>query len=285
MKKVKLVASDIDGTIIDKSNNISPANFEAIKKIQSKKIPFAICTGKSYSVSKGFCEQFNANYGIFGNGTQIVDLKTGTELHRNILTQEDLLFVTTMAKRNNYHVHIYTDDMIVTEKLKYMDLRNFKLKRKNGVSSLKFKIVHNIVDYIEKNKPEVFSAVISTDDVSLKDFKRLIAINDRMECTYINKRGKYRDQIINKDYEYINVTPTNIDKNVALDFLSKYLKVPRSQMLAVGDNVNDIEMVKNSGIGVAVHDAYDELKEVATYVTETSVTDGAFAEAINKYIK
>ncbi len=283
-KRRKIVASDIDGTIIDRSNNISPKILDAIKKIQNKKIPFAICTGKSYSVSKGICEQFDANYGIFGNGTQIVDLKTGKELHRNILTQEDLLFVATMAKRFHYHIHIYTDNAIITEKLKYMDLRNFKLKKKNGVKSLKFKIVLNIVDYIEKHKPEVFSAVITTEDTTLQEFKNLLNINDRMECTYINKRGEYRDQVINKDYEYLNITPTNIDKDQALEFLSKYLKVPRSQVLAIGDNVNDLNMVKNSGIGVAVNDAYDDLKEVATYVTETKVSDGAFAEAINKYI-
>ena len=55
-------------------------------------------------------------------------------------------------------------------------------------------------------------------------------------------------------------------------------------MMAIGDNVNDLEMVKESGIGIAVNEAYDELKNVAKYVTKASVTDGAFAEAIYKYI-
>ena len=56
-------------------------------------------------------------------------------------------------------------------------------------------------------------------------------------------------------------------------------------MLAIGDNINDFEMVKNSGIGVAVADAYEEIKNVADYVTKNSVSTGAFAEAINNYIK
>ena len=62
MAKIKLVASDIDGTIIDKANNISEKNFVAIKKIKAKNIPFTICTGKSYSVSKNVCEQFDADF-------------------------------------------------------------------------------------------------------------------------------------------------------------------------------------------------------------------------------
>ena len=85
--KIKLVASDLDGTIIDKNNNISDNNFKAINKLVKKNVKFAICTGKSYAVSKSICQKFDANYGIFGNGTQIIDLKTGKELYRKILSK------------------------------------------------------------------------------------------------------------------------------------------------------------------------------------------------------
>jgi len=285
MAKIKLVASDIDGTIIDKANNISEKNFVAIKKIKAKNIPFTICTGKSYSVSKNVCEQFDADFGVFGNGTQIVDLKTGKELVKWILTQEDLLFVVTMAKRYNYHVHIYTANDIVTEELKYMDLRNYKIAKESHNDTLNFIVVPDIIKYIEDNVPEVYSVVITTEETTLLEFMTLLTINDRMICTFINKRGKYRDEVIDKDYEYLNITPTNINKNEALTFLSKYLNISKNNMLAIGDNLNDVEMVKYAGIGVAVNEAYNELKDVATYVTNSTTSEGAFAEAIDKYIK
>ncbi len=95
---IKLVASDLDGTIIDKNNEINEKNFEAIKRLHNQNVKFAICTGKSYSVSKKVCEQFNASFGIFGNGTQIINLQTGEEISRNTLSYEDLLFVCTIAK-------------------------------------------------------------------------------------------------------------------------------------------------------------------------------------------
>lgn len=282
--KIKLVASDLDGTIIDRENHIAHKNFEAISKIHNMNIPFAVCTGKSYSVSKKVCEQFNATFGVFGNGTQIIDLRNGKELLRKILTQKDLLFITTLAKRYNFHIHLYTDNEIISEELKYMDLRNFLLKSENSTEALKFNIVKDILQYIEEKKPEVFSAVITTEDTSLESFQRLLTINSNIVSTYINKRGKYRDKIINKDYEYINVSPTHINKNESLNFLGKYLNIKKDEMMAIGDNVNDLEMVKESGIGIAVNEAYDELKKVAKYVTKASVTDGAFAEAIYKYI-
>lgn len=281
---IKLVASDLDGTIIDKNNNISKRNFEAIDKMRQKNIEFAICTGKSYSVSKKICEQFDASYGIFGNGTQIIDFKTGKEIHRNILSKQDLLFCVTFAKRNNFHIHLYTDNEIISEKLEYMDLRNFKLKSQNSTNSLKFKIVKNILSYIENHSLDIFSAIISTERSELQTFEKMLSINKNIFYTFINKRGRYKDNIINKDYEYLIISPVNVNKNQALNFLSTYLNIKQTDILAVGDNVNDLEMVKNAGIGVAVKEAYNELKQVAKYVTKTSVTDGAFAEAVNKFI-
>lgn len=281
---IKLVASDLDGTIIDKNNNISEKNFDAIKQLHNKNIKFAICTGKSYSVSKKVCEQFNATFGIFGNGTQIIDLQTGKELLRNTLPYEDLLFVSTLAKRFNFHIHLYTEDEIITENLEYMDLRNFVLKSENSNNNLSFKIVNDILKYIETSNPNVFSMVVSTEKSELTEFQKLLSINKNIDFAYINKRGKYRDVIIDKDYEYLNISPTNINKNEALNFLSKYLKISKKDVLAIGDNVNDYEMIKNSGIGVAVNSSYDDLKDVAKYVTKATVSEGAFAEAISKFI-
>ena len=280
---IKLIASDLDGTIIDKNNQISDKNFEAVNKIHNNNIDFVVCTGKSYSVSKKICDQFHASYGVFGNGTHIVDLRTGKELLRKTISKNDLLFIITLAKRNNFHIHIYTDTDIISEKLEYMDLRNFILKNKNANESLNFNIVDDILDFVENNIINAFSIVITTEN-SLKNFQKLLCINKNIESVFINKRGKYRDNIINKDYEYLNISPININKNEALTFLVDYLNIKKDNILAIGDNVNDLEMVKHAGIGIAVNEAYDDLKNVAKYVTTATVSDGAFAEAINKFI-
>ncbi|MCI8276897.1 MAG: HAD family phosphatase [Clostridia bacterium] len=281
---IKLIASDVDGTIIDKNNKIPKENLEAIDKIHEKNIPFAICTGKTYAVSENICKQFNPTFGIFGNGTQIIDFKNNKELLRNTLSKEDLLYITTLVERFDLHLHIYTDKEIISEKLKYMDLRNFILKSKNSSIDLNFKIVGNITDYISKNDLSVFSAVVSSEN-SLFEFEQFINVNNNIMYQFINKRGKYKDIIIEKEYEYINISPTHIDKDESVNFLTNYLKIKKQEVLAIGDNVNDLNMVKNSGIGVAVNEAYDELKQVANYVTTKTTAEGAFSEAINKFIK
>ena len=280
---IKLIASDLDGTIIDRDNFIAPENFQAIDKIHNRNIYFTICTGKSYSVAKNLCDKFHADFGIFGNGTQVIDLKNEKELIRNTLSREDLLYIATFAKRFDLHIHLYTYNELITEELKYLDLRNFKLQTLAGSSNLNFKIVKDICDYINEYNPEVFSAVISKES-TLKEFFSFFNINENITYTYIKKKGKYKDNIIDKEYEYLNISPTHITKDEGLTYLSKYLNIPKENMMAIGDNINDLEMIQNAGIGVAVVDATDDVKAVATYVTEKRVTEGAFAEAINKFL-
>lgn len=280
---IKLVASDLDGTIIDRNNFIAEENFEAIDTLQSKNIPFVVCTGKSYSVSKTICEKLKASYGIFGNGAQIVDLKTGEELNRKILKPKQISYCIKLARKYNLHIHFYTDTSIVTENLKYMDLRNYLLKDYNA-TELKFCIVPDIEEYIEEENPDIFSLIL-TSDGSIAELEENIKKHLTVSTSLINKKGAYKDNIINREYEYLNIAPNNINKNQALSLLSSHLGISQSEMIAIGDNVNDLEMVKNCGIGIAVAEAYDELKNAADYITTKTVTKGAFAEAIHKFIK
>lgn len=282
---IKLVASDLDGTIIDKNNSIYENNFKAIKAINDKNINFVICTGKTYPIIKGVCSQFNATYGIFGNGNQIVNLKTGEEIYKKLLSRDDVNLCIDIAKENGLHVHVYTDTEIITEQLLYMDLRNYKLKENHYYNTaLEFKIINNIKDYIDKNNIDVCKLVISSPN-DLSEVKTEILKDLDLSVTTIKKIGEYKDNIIDKEYQYLDITPKNISKSAALDVLSTYLNVDRSEVMAIGDNLNDLDMVKNSGIGVAVANAYDELKNVAKYTTTNPVETGGFAEAVYKYIE
>lgn len=280
---IKLVASDLDGTLIDHNNLIPSKNLDAINSIHNKQINFAICTGKTYSITKDICEKCNASYGIFGNGTQIINLKTGEEIYKNILPIDTFNICYEIAKQFNLHVHIYTDSEVITEKLMYMDLRNYKLNGSKDSHSLTFKTVDNIKDYINTNKPQIFKLVISSED-SLESVKNIILDKLDVSIQHIRKKEKFKDVIINKEYEYLDVTPKNIGKGYALNYLSNFLHVDSNDIMAIGDNVNDIDMLQSCGIGVTLADSYDEIKKIATYTTTNSVENSGFAEAVNKFI-
>lgn len=278
---IKLVASDLDGTIISENSYIPELNFKAFNMINEKNIDFVICTGKSYSVSKNLCNKCMATYGIFSNGSQIYNLKTGDQIYSRNLTLHDIKRCFSIAKKYGLHVHAYNDNELISERLQFLDLRNFKLQKNSG---FKFVIVPNVVDYIEKNNLPIHQFVISS--FHSLDFVQAEILNElNVSVSRISKFGKYKDRILDKEYEYLSVIPYNIDKSSAVKFLSDYLSIESDDVMAIGDNLNDIGMVSNSGIGVAVANAYSELKDVAKYTTKASVTDGGFAEAVYKFVE
>lgn len=280
---IKLVASDLDGTLVDHNNFIPSKNLDAIKSMHNKNIDFAICTGKTYSITKDICSKCNASYGIFGNGTLIVDLSTGKEIYKNLVNIEDFNSCYDIAKKNNLHVHIYTDNEVITEALMYMDLRNYILNGSKNTENINFKIVSNIKEYVNIHNSQIFKLIISSDK-PLDDIKNTIVKQIPLSINHIKKKNQYKDIIINKEYEYLDITPKNIGKGYALNYLSNFLNVDTNDIMAIGDNVNDIDMLKNCGIGVTLSDSYDEIKKIATYTTENTVENSGFAEAIYKFI-
>lgn len=281
---IKLIASDLDGTMFEKGNIIPETNLKAIDDINNSNINFTICTGKTYSLFKNICQDIGTGYGIFGNGNQIINLKNGEEIYRKLLKNEDVLFCINTAKKLKLHVHLYTNKEVITEKLLYMDLRNFELTKNDKNIDLEFKIVTDIQEYVEIENPEILKLVISAEK-DLASLKKEFAKNKNLQVNLIRKVDKYRDEIIGKEYEYLDIMPAGINKEQALEVLENYLKIDKSEVLAIGDNLNDLEMIKDSGVGIAVANAYDEVKEVANYTTTTTAQNGGFAEAIYKFIE
>lgn len=276
---IKLIASDLDGTIIDDTSSIPENNLKAINDIQKTNIPFVVCTGKTYSMSKDICKSLNAKYGIFGNGSQIIDLTTGKEISRQTLSSSDILSCFNIIQKYNLHIHAYTENRIITTTPLYMDLRNSLL----FPGKIDFQIVDSVIDYIQKEEPVILKLIISSSS-ELSQVKDSLKQNTNFNIIHFIKRGKYKDTIINKEYEYLDISPANVSKGNALQFLMKHLNIEQNNLLSIGDNLNDIDMFQISGIGAALNNASDEVKKAATYITQNSVENAGFAETIYKFI-
>ena len=282
---IKLVASDLDGTIIDKNNSIYENNFKAIADLNNRKMNFVICTGKTYPVTRDICSKIDASYGIFGNGKQIIDLRTGKEIYSNFLSKSDILACIDIAKKHDLHVHIYTNTTVISEELLYLDLRNYKLQSfSENASKMQFEIVEDIRRHVVEHNDPICKLVISSPTSTDVVKNEILSVLD-VTATTIKKFGDYKDLVIDKEYEYLDISPKNVNKDTALQILGNYLNISTNEMLTIGDNLNDFDMVKNAGVGVAVANAYDELKEVANYTTKNPVEKGGFAEAVYKFVK
>ena len=244
-------------------------------------VKFVICTGKTYAMTKDICNILEPVYGIFGNGTQIMNLQTGDEIIRNSITNAQVMECLETAKRYDLHIHIYTDNkIIVQENLNYMAYRNYVLYKDH----VKFEIVDSIEKYIKEQKPNVLKLILSGEKDLLK-VKKEIESKEKVTAIQIKKYGEYTDKIVGREYEYLDIVPKHVTKYQALMQLSVYLHIPMEKIMTIGDNINDIEMIKHAGIGVAIGGSYEEVQEVASYVTKNTVKTGGFAEAVSKFIK
>ena len=276
---IKLIASDLDGTILDGSNSISKDNLKAIDSLRKENIPLVICTGKTYALSKDVCKNLHARFGIFGNGSQIVDLSTGNEILSKYLSLSEIKACYSIIQKYDLHVHAYTETSIITPKLLYMDLRNSIL----FPDKVNIKIVDSVLDYAKAEKEPILKLIVSSTSSLLK-VKEELEKATNLNIIHITKTGIYKDNVINKEYEYLDISPLNATKGNALQVLSNYLDVQKDDILSIGDNINDIDMFKVSNISVAVNNACDQVKLNANYVAKNSVENGAFAEAIYKFI-
>lgn len=278
---IKLLASDLDGTIIDNNNQVTKDDLNVIEKLNNTTVNFAICTGKTYSMTKDICDKLNPTYGIFGNGTQIVNLKTGEEIKRNVISNEKAIECLKIVSNSDLHIHIYTENKIIAQQqLKYMAYRNYMLYK----DQVQFEVVESLENYIKEKKPNILKLVISGEK-DLKKLKEKIEKEEDLTAIQIRKYNEYKDKIINQEYEYLDIVPRHVTKYDALKQLSQYLNIQNDEVMAVGDNVNDIEMIKYAGVGVAIGGSYEEVKGVASYVTQNTVRNGGFAEAVYKFIK
>ena len=277
---IKLLASDLDGTLVY-NNEIATVDLEAVKKLKQADIKFVICTGKTYAMTKYVCNKLNPSYGIFGNGTQVMNIQTGEEIIKNTITNIQVIKCLEIAKKHNLHIHIYTDNKIIAQKeLEYMAYRNYILYK----DQVKFEIVDSLESYIKKEKPNILKLIFSGEK-ELLEVKKEIETKGNVKAIQIKKYGEYIDKIVGKEYEYLDIVPKNVTKYQALNQLREYLNIPFEEIMTIGDNLNDIEMVKNVGIGVAIGGSYEEVQKVASYVTKNTVKTGGFAEAVSKFIK
>ena len=276
---IKLLASDLDGTIVY-NNDIATIDLEAVQKLKQTEVKFVVCTGKTYAMTKDICQQLEPAYGIFGNGTQIMNIQTGKEIIRNTITNAQVMDCLKIAKTHHLHIHIYTDDkIIVQENLNYMAYRNYILYK----DQVEFEIVDSMENYIKEQNPNILKLILSGEKELLK-VKNEIEAKEKLTAIRIKKCGQYIDKVVSKEYEYLDIVPKHITKYQALMQLSIYLGIPMEQIMAIGDNINDIEMIKNAGIGVAIGGSYKRVQNVASYVTKNTVKTGGFAEAIDKFV-
>ncbi|MPN29713.1 Sugar phosphatase YidA [bioreactor metagenome] len=193
-------------------------------------------------------------------------------MFQSILLDEVALEMITLCKSSGLYCHLYSQDTVYTEKIvnisqKYTEW-NQSLREEDRIN---VRVVESLEKTVKEEKGKILKAVVVDDDE-----KRLAGIRQEILST-----GKVSvSQSLRDNLEVMN---KGINKGNAIRILGEIYGIKREEIIAMGDNENDISMIEYAGMGIAMGNAVDDLKKKADYITACYDEDGV-AQAIEKLV-
>lgn len=286
----KLIAIDLDGTLLNSYGEISNKNREAIKYAIQNDTKVVIASGRDTDSVKKISLDLGINeFLIAGNGANIFNIKENENIYENFLDKEKALKIIEICKNNSIFFNVYTDNGIITESI------NFNVKVFNSENNYKpiekqtnIEIVQDIYEYIKINEFKILKVIICDENNII--FNRIVEkLNkisniDVLDVEHMSKKViKDGTKEVKVEYFYTEVTNKNANKWEAIKFLIDELNINDNEIICIGDNENDRKMIENAGMGVTMAESALAIKNVGNYITASNNEDGV-AQAIYKFV-
>jgi Cof subfamily protein (haloacid dehalogenase superfamily) len=269
--KIKLLIVDIDGTIAGESNQVSPRVTQAIAAAQDRGVRVGIATGRMYKSALRFHQEIAADMPIIAyQGAWIQDPATGV-IHRHCpvpvdIARELIDYFEQPALLDKLSIHVYRDDCLYVREI------NPDTELYVGRSGIGVTPVADLRALLTERPTKILA--MSEDTALIQDLLQ-------------DLRRKYtadRLHITTSVPIFLETTQSGIDKGNAIDYVAKnLLEITAENVLAIGDNYNDVEMLAYAGIGVAMGNAPADVRALADWVAPDVNSDGV-AVAIEKFI-
>lgn len=287
----KLVAIDLDGTLLNSYGEISNKNKETLKKAIKKGTEVVLASGRPIMSVKNLANEIGCdNYIICGNGAITYDLQKEEIIYNRFLEKLKVLQIIKICEENSIFYNVYTKDTILTKNLNYNILfYNQENATKPENKKTRINIVEDIYEYIKNRKEEDYLKITICDNDkvifgSIIRKLRQIKDTDVLDVAHMSRKMiKDGTENVLMEYFYTEITNINVDKWQAIEDLIQKLQIEKEEVIAIGDNINDAEMVKNAGLGVMMQNAAPYIKEMADIIVKDNDNDGV-AEVIEKYI-
>lgn len=265
---IKLIAIDLDGTLLRTDKSLSEKNIEAIHFAQSKNIKVVLCTGRPYLATHDFAKSIGFDdedeYLVVFNGSQVRKADTGEILVNDTIDTSD--FEKWYAETERLALPINPiDGEWVYDPESYPE---------GNDSTYETPAPRKTVDYSGFEKGHTFNKFVictTTDHLTTQ----MPAIDARLMEDY---------QVVLSHPHQLEIGKKNVNKGNALKQLGEKLNIKPEEMMTIGDQNNDQTMIDMAGYGIAMGNAVENIKESADYITDTNDNDGV-AKAIYHFIK
>lgn len=273
MSKIKLVAMDLDNTLLDSNKQISAHTQEVLKEAIRQKIFIVPATGRIFKAIPEVLRNMNGvRYALCSNGASVYDQKEDKIIYTNHLTKDTTFELLDILEKYHCTHDIYQNGQGYMEDRYLRHLDDYK------VSGHLLELVHatrlevkNLRKHIEKNPKGIEKISAFFDDMDEREMAReeLIKRNIASVVSSLNNN--------------IEINQFGCDKGDGLMHLAAHLGLSMDEVMACGDAGNDTMMIRAAGIGVVMENGKEDLKEIADFITKTNDEDGV-AYAIEKFV-
>jgi len=277
----KLVAIDLDGTMLNKYGIITEKTKEIISKVQEKNVEVMIASGRAITSVKRFAKEIKSKkYFISGNGAITYDVENNKILYENILKKQKALQIIKICEENSIYYNIYTENGIIAKNLNYNTLYYYKDNlTKPDENRTHINLVEDIYNYIDEKDEKILKIMICDEHKSVFNsiVKRLKEISEIevLEVSHMSRKIiKQGTEEIALEYFYTEVSAKDVDKWNALEEVIKLMNISKEEVLTIGDNANDVKMIKNAGLGIAMGESAPYVKKCADKITLNNDEDG-----------
>ena len=285
----KLVAIDLDGTLLNSYGEVSDENKQAIKNAINKGIEVVLSSGRIGDSVESIANELGTNnYYISGKGSMLYNMKEEKVEYENFIEKEKMLKLIKICDEYSIYYSIYSENMVITKALKYnVAFYNYENSKKASNKRTNINIVPNIYEYVENLEDNKFLKITICDDSEIifsriiDKFKKINNI-DVLDVSHMSRKIiKDGTEEVPVEYYYTEITNKNVDKWTAIEYLIKKINIKKEEVVAIGDNMNDELMIKNAGLGVAMGQANPKIKAIADVVTQDNNNNGV-AIILNK---
>lgn len=288
----KLIAIDLDGTMLNSYGEVTENTKRVLKQTKQKGAEVVITSGRSIDSIKYIASEIDSSkYMIAGNGAIVYDRSQNKILYEKYIPKNKALDIIQICEENSIYYNVYTNKTIIADGLRYNVLYYYKENlKKEDQKKTHITLVENIENYIkEMNEDEKIMKIFICDknktvfNSIVRKFSVIEDI-DILDVSHMARKViKQGTEDIPIEYYYTEISMKDVDKWYALEFLIKKLGIPKEEVMAIGDNVNDRKMIEEAGKGIVMGGSTPKVSEVADYITLDCNNEGV-AKAIEKFI-
>lgn len=270
---IRLIACDLDETLLNSDKEISEKNRLAIQRAEKEYgVKFVPATGRGYTCIDHILDTLDTRdkqgeYIISNNGGIVCENKGFRKLCFHALPFEKALELFRFGCEKNLCIQVFTDEDVYAFHLNEEEKRWLFMFKPDSIVC-----EEDSIDFLEDTP-------IAKILFQNSDMKYLFKIAEEMKD--ITKDSVSVSYSSNR---YLEMNAIGVDKGLGLRELASHLGIPIEETMAIGDNLNDIAMLKDAGVAVAVANAADEIKAISDYVTVADHNEDAVAEAIGKFV-